>query len=158
MDDFIEHEYGRVNLKSTYVAELVHNAVDSARKSVKRATAATAEALEAAERDLDERTSAFLAWRESHDVNFSEKDDSVKINLGEIDADSRREAKRRVKELLREGFELWKDMNRDPVKFRIGEWTAQAHVLTQESKLRSVDTHETQRVGLGGKNWQEITS
>jgi len=62
VDDLVHREYGSVSLRSTYVAELVHDAVQQAREAVRDATAAGAKALEAAERGLDERTSAFLAF------------------------------------------------------------------------------------------------
>jgi hypothetical protein len=125
---------------------------------VQRATSATAEALEAADRDLDERTCAFIAWQEAHDISYTEKDDSVKVNAGEVDADSRSEARNRVKEILREGLELWKDMNRDEAKYRAGQWTAKVEVPTDLSQLRSVDTDETKTKRLGGKNWKLVAT
>jgi len=62
MEDPVEREYGSVSLRSEYVAEMVHAAVDEARESIERATEATAKAMEAAERGLDETMNAFIAW------------------------------------------------------------------------------------------------
>jgi len=154
MEDMVEHEYGKLTLKSTYVAELVHDAIQQAESAVERATNATAEALEAAERGLDERTSAFVAWQKKHDLNFNEKSDSMSINLGEIDADDAKEARRKAKEIIREGYDLWTDMNREEIKYREASWRGFADV--PKNTLRSIATNETKRVGLGGKRTWRI--
>jgi len=155
MEDMIEKEYGRLSLRSTYVAELVNTALDEAKDAVSRATTATAEALEAAERGLDERTSAFIAWQEAHGVTFTEKDDSVSLSFGEIAADDRNEARRIVREKLREGLQLWDDMNRDVIKFRSGRWTAHAEVK-ENANLRSLPT-KTKTAHMGSDVWKTIT-
>jgi hypothetical protein len=156
MDDLIEREYGSVSLKSTYVAELVHDAIQQAETAVERATNATAEALEAADRGLDERTSAFVAWCEKHDLNFNEKSDSMTINLGEIDADDAKEARRKATEIIREGFDLWTDMNREEMKYRTATWRGFAEV-PKGGGLRSLSNDRgTERVGLGGKRTWRI--
>ena len=154
MDDLIEREYGSVSLKSTYVAELVHDAIQQAESAFKRATNATAEALEAADRGLDERTSAFVAWCEKHGLNFNEKGDSMSINLGEIGADSAKEARRKAIEIIREGYDLWCDMNRDEIKYREASWRGFADV--PKNNLRSIATNETKREGFGGKHTWRI--
>jgi hypothetical protein len=155
MEDLIEKEYGRLSLKSTYVAEMVRTAINEAEDAVSKATAATAEALEAAERGLDERTSAFIAWQEAHGVTFTEKDDSVSLSFGEIAADDRNEARRIVREKLREGLQLWDDMNRDVIKFRSGRWTAHAEVK-ENANLRSLPT-KTKTAHMGSDVWKTIT-
>ena len=157
MDDLIERQYGRVSLKSTYVAELVHNAIDEAKDAVGRATSATAEALEAADRGLDEHTSAFIAWSEKHDLNFNEKDDTVSVSLGEIDADDRAEAKSQAREILREGLDFWTDMNRDEMKFRAGRWSARAEVVTNTYRNDYLDD-DTETMRLGGDIWRFIST
>jgi hypothetical protein len=155
MEDLIEKEYGGLSLKSTYVAELVNTAIDEAEEAVSKATSATAEALEAAERGLDERTSAFIAWQEAHGVNFDEKDDSVSITFGEIDAESSSEARRIVREKLREGLDKWQDMNRDVIKFRTGSWTAHAEI-DENADIRSLPSNPTTTY-LGDDVWRTIT-
>jgi len=150
MGDLINHEYGSVSLKSTYIAELVHDALDAAERAVERATDATAEALEAAEKGYDERTSAFVAWCAKHNINHNERGDSMTIDLGEIDADDAKEARRKAAEIIREGFDLWTDMNREEIKYRTATWRGYATV--PKTGLRSIDGDgETKRVGLGGK-------
>lgn len=145
MDDLIEREYGCVSLRSTYVAELVHEAVDAAREAVADATAATAEALEAADRGLDERTSTFVAWCESHGINFRDRDDGVTVSLGEVDDD------REARQIIREGFDLWTDMERDESTFKMGTYRYQ---VTQESDLNYIDNTTTKaRVG---KVWRAL--
>jgi len=156
LDDLVEAEYGRVSLKSEYVADLVHTSVQQARESVSRAVDTTAEALEAADRGLDEHTSAFVAWCEAHDLNFNEKDDEVKITLGEIDAETVKDARRKARQRLREGYKMWSKMNRDEVKFRIGSWKAHVDVLTEHSRLRSTSLEETETKFIGGQNWEAV--
>jgi hypothetical protein len=169
MGDLIDREYGRVSLRSTYAAELVHDALQEAESAVSRATEATAHALEAADRGLDEKTSAFVAFAEKHDLNFTERDDAVRVRLGEIEPDVRdgprdtprpseavKAARRKATEILREGRELWEAMNRDETKYRAGTWKARVEVPTEEAALRSTDTDETQTQYLGGDVWKAL--
>jgi predicted transcriptional regulator len=169
MHDLVEHEYGSVSLKSTYVAELVNDAITQAEAAVERATDATAHALEAADRGLDEKTSAFIAWCEAHGVSLDERDDDVTIRLGEIDPDVRdgprdtpdpaeavKAARRKAREILREGRDLWTAMNRDEVQYRAGNWKAHVEVPTDEATLRSVDSDETRVQYLGGETWKAL--
>jgi hypothetical protein len=58
IDQMIQREYGSVELRSSYVAELVHDAVTSAKERTRNAVEAGAKALAAAERGLDQRTPA----------------------------------------------------------------------------------------------------
>lgn len=168
MDDLIEREYGRVSLRSTYVAELVHDAIQQAEAAVSRATEAAAETLEAADRGLDEKTSAFIAWCESHDLNFRETGDSVSVKLGQIDSDTHdpydtpdahetvKAARRKAREILREGRKLWASMNRDETRFRSGSWSASVEVPTDEAALRSTDINDTRTQHLGGDIWKTL--
>jgi len=170
MDDLIEREYGRVSLRSTYAAELVHDAIQEARAAASRATEATAHALEAADRGLDEKTSAFVAWAEAHDVNFTERDNGVSVRLGEIDPDlpghgprdtprpseAVKAARREAREILREGRELWDAMNRDETTYRAGTWKARVEVPTDEASLRSTESDDTRTQYLGGEVWKAL--
>ena len=169
MRDLVNHEYGGVSLESPYIAELVTDAIQQAESAVSRATDATAHALEAADRGLDEKTSAFVAWAEAHGVNYNERDDAVSIRLGEIEPDVRdgprdtpkpaeavKAARREAREILREGRELWEDMNRDETKYRAGTWKARVQVPTETAALRSTDTDETQTQYLGGDVWKAL--
>jgi len=170
MDDLIQREYGRVSLRSTYAAELVHDAIQEAENAVSRATEATAQALEAADRGLDEKTSAFVAWAETHGINFREKDDGVRVQVGEIDPhlpghgprdtpqprELVKAARREARELLREGRDLWTAMNRDETQYRAGTWEARVEVPTDEAALRCTDTEETRTEYLGGDVWKAL--
>jgi predicted transcriptional regulator len=155
MDDIIDREYGRISLRSTYVAELVHDAIQVAEDAVTRAARATSKAL-SIDDDYDERTSAFLAFLDIHQVEF---DDSggVSIDFGDIQAESVSEARREVRRLLREGFKLWRDMNRDPLKFKQGTYAARAYVPTQLATLKSTDDDSRRRQSIGGQCWRAIS-
>ncbi|OVE82939.1 helix-turn-helix domain-containing protein [Natronolimnobius baerhuensis] len=67
--ELVEREYGKVSLRSKYIADLVHDAVKEAREATRRAAEAGAKAIEAAERGLDQSTSAFIAWATKHDID-----------------------------------------------------------------------------------------
>jgi hypothetical protein len=112
MHDLVDHQYGQVDLQSTYLAELVADALDQAEAAVERATMASAKAVNAAERGLDDRTSAFIAWTEKYGVNYSDADDRATFELGEV------EGAEEVRRILREGKRLWDAMGRDPATFR----------------------------------------
>jgi len=122
MNDLVQHEYGEVSLRSTYVSELVTDALEAAEGAVARATKAAAEAVEAERRGLDEHTSAFLAWAERYGINYTDGE-AVEIEVGEVephDGETRHSAVRR---LLREGLSLWREMGRDEAAYRSGTVT-----------------------------------
>lgn len=152
MEDMIDREYDSISLRSTYVAELVHDALDAARSGMKRAVDATAKALDAADRGLDERTSEFVAWAARAGVNHKERNGSVRLDFGHVDADNPRQ---KVKRLLREGYRLWEAMNRDPATFKAGKWVARWEE-TVGPDLRSVDVQQTKTVRKGGKVWRHL--
>jgi hypothetical protein len=121
IDDVIERKYGEVAFQSSYVAELVHDAVDELRSASRRVTNAAGEALLAAERELDEATSALRAWLARYDVEVDSRREAVEtIRLGEVERrGSMGYAK--VYHLLRDGLVLWTDAGRDASKFRGAE-------------------------------------
>ncbi len=122
MDDLIEREYGSISLRSTHVADLVHTAVREAKERTREAVKAGAQALEAAERGLDESTQAFLAWASRYIDGYQDTDDGVKINVGKMEKtfEDRHEAKRRIRKLLRDGLEKWQAMGKDEIQWRLG--------------------------------------
>ena len=126
MDDLIEREYGSISLRSTHVADLVHTAVREAKERTREAVKAGAQALEAAERGLDESTQAFLAWASRYIDGYQDTDDGVKINVGKMEKtfEDRHEAKRRIRKLLRDGLEKWQAMGKDEIQWRL--WTVEA--------------------------------
>ncbi|MDS0297770.1 MarR family transcriptional regulator [Halogeometricum sp. S1BR25-6] len=118
MSEMVEREYGSVSLKSTYVAELVYDAVQEAeasRESFKRAAETAGKALASAKRGLDERTSALLAWCARYDVEVDSRGDAVqRIRLGELDRDSDADPAM----LVKRAYELWTDARQDVAAFR----------------------------------------
>lgn len=113
MNDLVEHEYNSVSLKSTYLSELVADALDQAKESLARATNAAAETMHSAGRGLDDRTSAFIAWAERYGVNYRSGDsDTMRIDIGEI------ETVQVAKRIIRQGYRLWTELKKDPSTFR----------------------------------------
>jgi len=123
LDELVEREYNRVSLRSNYVAELVHEAVESAREQTRRAVEAAGKALEAADRELDETTSALVAWAARHDVQLTHADE-VEVDFGTIAADTPAEARRQIRRALRAGRGLWAEANQDPSAFITGRYRA----------------------------------
>jgi len=122
MDDLVQREYGSLSLRSTYVAELVHDAIQRAEEAVRDAASATAKGLEAAERGLDERTSALLAFRDRYNIDYQNKRDArLKIRFGELDP----EADPSPSFLAKRAFDLWTQAKQDTERFRsaLVEWT-----------------------------------
>jgi len=147
IDQLIEREYGSVELRSSYVGELVHDAVTSAKERTRDAVEAGAKALEAAERGLDQRTSTFVACASQRCESLRENDDGVTIDLGEIEADTLKAARRNIRQRLREGKRLWDEMRNDEMKWRLGEWTAR---VTFEKRPESNYLSETTTETMGG--------
>jgi len=135
MNRLIEHQYGEVSLKSTYVGELVADALRQADDAIGKAYKASAKAKQAAERGLDETTEKFIAWTEKYGVNYEDKSDNLSINLGRIHTE---DGDKSARALIREGFNLWQAMGRDEITFRT------ANVRWQEPdkgiQLKSVST------------------
>lgn len=130
MHDLVQHEYGSVSLQSTYLSELVADALEQAEAAVTRATNAAAEAVRAEERGLDERTSAFVAWAEKHGLNHKRVDGDVAIELGQVKPHDGQTAHQKVRKILREGLELWRDMGRDEAEFRAASVAYRYHDST----------------------------
>lgn len=124
MNEMVDREYGSVSLKSTHVAQLVYDAVDEAKERTRQAVEAGAKALEAAERGLDAQTSAFVSFASKHFKKFDETDDGLEIDFGKVEGESEREARRQIRRKLREARRLWSAMNREEMKWNLGNWSA----------------------------------
>jgi hypothetical protein len=135
MNRLVEHEYGEVSLKSTYVSELVADALEQADAAIGKAYKAASKAKQAAERGLDETTEKFIAWTEKYGVNYEDKSDTLSIDLGRINTE---DGDKSARALIREGFSLWQAMGRDEITFR----TAQVRWKSPDNgmQLKSVST------------------
>lgn len=147
IDQMIQREYGSVELRSSYVGELVHDAVTSAKEKTRDAVEVGAKALAAAERGLDQRTSAFVAWASQHCESWRENDDGVTIKFGEVEAESLDDATQEIRQKLREGKQLWDEMRNDEMKWRLGDWIAR---VTYEKHPDSNYLNETTTETTGG--------
>jgi len=150
IDEMLEREYGSVSLRSSYVGELVHDTVQQARQRTREAVEAGAKALEAAERGLDERTSALVAWASKHTENFRESDDGISVRFGEIEADSVNDAEREIRRKIREGKQLWDDARKSDIPWRLGDWSARVEV---EKHPDANYLNETRMQSIGGRLW-----
>jgi hypothetical protein len=153
MEEMLDHEYGSVSLRSTYVAELVHDALRAAQEAVTRAADAIGQALAAAERGADERTEAFVAFAAKH-FNFEEREDAARIDFGRVETDDGESVHHKVRRPLREGYDLWTAMNRDEHVYRAGRYQYEYEETVTEYK--SLYTTETRVVIEGGEVWQAL--
>lgn len=114
LEELIDCQYGEVALRSTYVAELVHDAVSEARESTRRAIETGAKAIEAAERGLNDAMQEWVAWCARYGVDISNRGDAIEIDLGDLDP--HRDADPSF--LIRRAYALWKAAKQDPERFR----------------------------------------
>jgi hypothetical protein len=119
----VEKEYGRVSLRSNHIADLVHDAVKEAKESTKRAVEAGAKAIQASRRGIDEATSALVAWASNYDVDLS-AGEYVEIDFGKMDTDELSEARREIRQILREGLDRWQAAGKDTSRYMGGSFTA----------------------------------
>jgi len=155
IDDLVEREFESVQLQSTYVGELVHDAVQQARDRTRQAVEAGAKALEAAERGLDERTATLVAYANRYCENFRERDDGVKLDFGTIEAESREDARQEVKKRIRKGTSVWRHAKNDMIPWRTGRWRAVFEVPKHDLQtLRKLHPDETEQVVESGQVWQ----
>jgi len=133
LSDMVEHEYGKVSLRSTYIAELVHDAVREAKEATRRAAEAGAKAMEAAERGINESTSVFIAWAAKHDIEVRDRSDAspLELEFGTVDE---------IRRILREGLELWKQADLPEERYRMARVRFEKEA---ESGLKSIDKTET---------------
>jgi hypothetical protein len=113
MEDLVHHEYANVSLKSEYVAEMVHEAVDEARDALGRAEQTVGAALDAADRGLDDVAAGIQSWAARHGVDV-EGAREARMFLRFHGTDSLRERVRAIKE----GFRVWKEAGFPPEQYR----------------------------------------
>jgi len=105
LDDLVEQKYAEVGLRSTRVAELVHEAVQEARDATRRAVEASAKAIDAAERGRDSAAAEFYAWAERHRVDVSRRNDNLTLDFSDYSDN--------VNRAVKTGYRLWKATRHD---------------------------------------------
>lgn len=117
IEDLVVHEYADVRLRSSYIAELVHDAVQEAEEAIKRAAETGAKALHAAEQGMEESMSSFIAWAAKHDIDVDDALDArearMEMRMGEPGHGTGR--------LVREGFRIWKGAGMPVERFRMAK-------------------------------------
>ena len=115
IDDLVVREYAKVSLQSSYVAELVHDAVKEAQEAAKRAAETGAKAIRAAEQGMEETMSVFIAWAARHDIDVDDalnrREAKMKLRVGEPGKEAHR--------TIKEGFRIWKEANLPEERFRM---------------------------------------
>lgn len=124
MEDLVDRAYGEVRLESPFIAEQVHQAVKEAKDATRRAAETSAKAIHAAERGLDEDTSAFITWASRYGVDVDSADDArMKLRFGNLgDADLGR--------LINMAYRIWTNGGMDPARFREAQVYADGAVTT----------------------------
>jgi DNA-binding MarR family transcriptional regulator len=119
MDDLVEREYSQVGLRSTRVAELVHEAVQEARDATRRAVEASAKALDAAARGRDSAAAEFQAWAARHGVDVTRRNGDLVVDFSDYETpeDKKLNTVDAWKRALRTGYRLWKEARHDPARF-----------------------------------------
>jgi hypothetical protein len=117
MEDMVERQYSEVGLKSDYVAEMVRDAVQEAREKARAAVETSAQAIEAAERGTSQAMAEWVAWCNRYGIDISNRTDSLRLDLGDLDAD----ADPAPGYLLREALSVWKHAGQDPARLRTAQ-------------------------------------
>jgi predicted nucleic acid-binding protein len=117
IEDLVVREYADVQLRSDYIAELVHDAVQEAEEAVQRAVETGAKAIHAAEQGMEETMSAFVAWAARYDIDvddaLNQRDARMKLRCGEPGQRTRR--------AIREGYRIWQEAGLPAERFRMAE-------------------------------------
>lgn len=116
-----------------------------AKEWTRKAVEAGAKALDAAERGLDDNTSALIAWAATQGIALNEEDDEIHLKIGELDPENHH---REVRRILREDRRFWENAKRDPAIFRAGRYRYQ--IQEPEHDLRSVEASTVTRT-IGGR-------
>jgi hypothetical protein len=120
MEELVSRKYGEVGLRSDYVAEMVHDAVQDAREATRTAVETSAKAIEAAERGASDAMAEWVAWCNRHGVDIRNRADALEIDLGEFEGVtwSYNGMPTTVSHRLKTAFEKWEAAGQDPERFR----------------------------------------
>lgn len=114
MDDLVERKYAEVGLRSDYVAEMVHDAVQQAEQAVTSAVETAANAMDSAERAVDQSMSAWLAWCDKHDVDVTDRREAMRLDFGQ-------EVHGKLSVKLMNARQLWREAGQDLRRLRNAE-------------------------------------
>jgi predicted transcriptional regulator len=123
MEDLVDRKYGEVGLRSEYVAEMVHDAVQEAREATRTAVETGAKAMEAAERGASDAMADWVAWCNRHGVDIRNREDAIEVDVGEIEetaCDRSGGMPAQIASRIRTAFEKWTAAGQDPDRFRAG--------------------------------------
>jgi predicted transcriptional regulator len=112
MNDLVERKYAEVGLRSDYVAEMVHDAVQEAEQAVGRAVETAADAMENAERAVNQSMSAWLAFCDKHDIDVSDRKD-MKLKF--------RENEESLSFKLMEARRIWREAGQEPHRLQAAD-------------------------------------
>lgn len=115
IEDLVLHEYAEVSLRSSYIAELVHQAVKEAEDAVKRAAETGAKAIRTAREGLDETMSIFIAWAARHDIDIDDALDRREARMEMRFGNAGQNAGR----ILREGLRIWEEAGLPTERYRM---------------------------------------
>ncbi|GGN98656.1 MarR family transcriptional regulator [Haloarcula pellucida] len=115
IEDLVEREYAKVSLRSSYVADLVHQAVKEAEDAVKRAAETGAKAVRTAQQGMEETMGVFIAWAARHDIDIddalSRRDARMEMRFGNPGQQASR--------VIREGFRIWEEAGLPTERYRM---------------------------------------
>jgi len=140
MEELVDRKYGEVALRSEYVAEMVHDAVQEAKDATRTAVETGVKAIEAAERGVDDAMAEWVAWCSKHGVDIRNREDALEIDMTDLEPSSRpttslHNLPSAVASRLRTAFEKWQAAGQDPERFRAGvvRFTTKNGVTTTDS-------------------------
>jgi hypothetical protein len=123
IEELVDRKYGEVALRSEYVAEMVHDAVQEAREATRTAVETSAKAIEAAEREVEDAMADYVAWCSRHGVDIRNRADALEVDLRDVDPEGKHPGTKwpmNVVKRLKTAFAKWKAAGQDPERFRSG--------------------------------------
>jgi hypothetical protein len=105
MEQLVDRKYGEVGLRSSYVAEMVHDAVQKAEEAVTTAVETAANAMDSAERAVEQSMSAWVAFCDRYDIDVADrKEMKLKFRANEESLSYK----------LMEARRIWREAGQDP--------------------------------------------
>ncbi|CQH55125.1 homolog to HGPV1-ORF14 [Halobacterium hubeiense] len=120
MEELVSRKYGEVGLRSDYVAEMIHDAVQDARDATRTAIETSAKAIEAAERGVSDAMAEWVAWCNRYGIDIRNRADALEVDMGEFDAVNynHKGVPKIISSRIRSAFEVWTAAGQDPERFR----------------------------------------